>query len=106
MAKVMLKRVGILSVAKWQCFLSLLFGFITGIIFGAYAYMVTGLTVPQVLIIYLILFPIAYGVIGFVSSLIGGVIYNSLAGTVGGMLMEFEEVPTEKPLPPPPPSFQ
>ena len=38
----------------------------------------------------IIVFPIFYGVIGFLSSLIGAWLYNVLAGMVGGVRIEVE----------------
>jgi hypothetical protein len=34
--------------------------------------------------------PIIYGIIGFLSGLIGGALYNFFAGMVGGIVVEFD----------------
>ena len=38
----------------------------------------------------IILFPIAYGIMGFIGGLITAVLYNILAGFVGGIEMELQ----------------
>jgi len=37
-----------------------------------------------------IVFPICYGLIGFVASLLGAWLYNGLAGTVGGIQVDVQ----------------
>jgi hypothetical protein len=102
MAKMMLKRVGVLSVAKWQTLIGVFSGIFIGI-FYSYSY---GQGQASRILYYLVSSPVIYGIVTFLSTVICGHIYNALAGTLGGMLLEFEEVATETPLPPSPPSFQ
>lgn len=53
-----------------------------------------------------IFMPLLYAVIGFVSGLIGAVIYNFLAGRVGGMRWEVEVQQQQSPPPAyPPPAY-
>ncbi len=46
--------------------------------------------------------PIFYGVLGFIMGAIGALIYNGVAGIVGGMKFELEGVQQEYAPPPPP----
>jgi len=102
MAKVVFKKVGILSVAKWQ----ILAGFVTGLFFGA-IYFTWGMLVNRgeglkdYFIFYLILAPLLYALASFLGSLIWGAIYNTFAKTFGGATFEIEEIGKEVKPPPP-----
>ena len=39
----------------------------------------------------IIIFPIMYGILGFISGLVGAIIYNAVAGTIGGVKIQFED---------------
>jgi hypothetical protein len=97
MKKLRLKRIGILSVAKWQGLLWSVGGFFMGVLYG-YSY--SGGR-PGVILYYLISSTIIYGLIGFLATAICGLIYNATAGTVSGIQLEFEDEATSR-LPPPP----
>jgi hypothetical protein len=47
--------------------------------------------------------PLVYGVMGFVMGAIGALIYNAVAGIIGGVKFELEGVQQEYAPPPPPP---
>jgi hypothetical protein len=49
----------------------------------------------------IIFFPILYGVLGFIGSLIGAGIYNLLAAMVGGVEIELVDKPGSVPVSPP-----
>lgn len=102
MAKVMLKRVGILSVAKWQALLMFLFGMLSGLYQTLY-YIYSDRSNIRYAGFFLLITPVATGIMGFVASVVGGLIYNALAGSVGGMVLYLEDTETEF-LPPPPPT--
>jgi hypothetical protein len=106
MAKVQVKRVGVLSYAKITAVTMTVFGLIIGVIYGL-IFMVlggaimasggrdTGAAGASTLVIGLVMmiaFPIIYGIIGFVAGAIGGVVYNVASGFVGGIELELENV--------------
>lgn len=41
----------------------------------------------------IVFFPIVYGVIGFLAGVIGGLLYNVIAGLVGGIRLEVDSAP-------------
>ena len=92
------KRVGPLSVAKNAAVLYAIFGLIAGAIFslaaaagafasdsGAGAGIFGMLGVGSIIIL-----PIFYGCLGFVGGLISSVLYNVIAGMVGGIQLDVE----------------
>ena len=46
--------------------------------------------------------PITYGLLGFIGGAIGGLIYNALAGIVGGIKIDLEGAMHSAYVPPPP----
>jgi hypothetical protein len=102
MAKVMLKRVGILSVAKWQALLMFLFGLLSGL-YQWVVLLISHQSDRHYAIAYVVVYPIAWAIMAFVAAALGGLIYNALAGSVGGMVLYLEDTETEF-LPPPPPT--
>ncbi|MDQ3649389.1 MAG: hypothetical protein M3458_03740 [Acidobacteriota bacterium] len=114
MAKMVVKRIGILSAAKISGItgagIGLIFGLIYGLILmtvgaammtqnegamGAGVGIVGGLAM-------IILIPAFYGAFGFIFGAIYAVIYNIAAGFVGGMEMELESAEQGYLAPPPP----
>jgi len=53
-------------------------------------------------IIMMIALPIMYGLFGFIGGTIGALIYNVMAGIIGGVKFELEGVKQEYAPPPPP----
>ncbi|HKV35156.1 MAG TPA: hypothetical protein VJP89_12555, partial [Pyrinomonadaceae bacterium] len=53
-------------------------------------------------ILIMIAVPIFYGVLGFIMGVIGALVYNALAGTIGGVKFDLEGVQQEYAPPPPP----
>lgn len=104
MARTVLRRVGVLSLAKvtcaWYGALGLVFGGIVALfsLFGAAigagaeesAAPLMGVLFGVGAVVFL---PILYAVLGFLGGLIGGLIYNALAGFVGGVELELGELP-------------
>ena len=93
------KRIGPMSLARISGILYALIGFMLGCIFsiasvaGGFPHggpedapggMMFGAAAVFVL-------PIAYGFLGFISSLVGAAIYNALAGFIGGVEIEVGE---------------
>jgi hypothetical protein len=98
-----IKKVGVLSLAKVQGLLGAIMGLIVGILFGL-MFGLMGLTAGSgeeaafgllfgagFGILGLIMFPIIYGVLGFISGLILASLYNIVASWVGGLEIELEE---------------
>lgn len=116
MAEMMIKRVGVLSVAKIYGMLTTVFGLIIGVIYGL-SLIVLGafmssmsssgqgaMGAPPIIMgfVAMIAFPIIYGIIGFIAGAIGSLIYNVAAGIVGGVELELEPTTPSYGAPPPP----
>lgn len=110
MQKMMIKRVGVLSVAKIQAMIMLVFGLIIGVFYGlilmtfgamfssmgagargsgeaAGGVFIAGLMA-------MIFVPIVYGIIGFIAGALGAFVYNTAVKFVGGVEIEMEAVAT------------
>jgi len=96
----MLKRVGILSVAKWQTFLGFLSGLFAGVAYAGWYFVYYRTLSAGIVSWYLLATPILYGVVTFLATVIGGVVYNSLAESLGGMVLEFDNPRDEYDQPP------
>lgn len=95
---VVLKRLGVLSVAKLQALTMAVFGLLIGLIYafigiiasaiggGAEAALGIGLSLLAIIFV-----PIIYGIFGFIVGAIGAFVYNLFAGWVGGIEMEFSQ---------------
>jgi len=90
------KKFGILSVANISALLYAIFGLIAGLfiallsaLFSAVGEDFTPLTFGLGFFS-IIVFPIAYGVIGFIGGVIGAALYNLIARWVGGIQVELE----------------
>ena len=96
--KIVVRRIGVLSLAKMMGALDALLGLIIGAFVSLFA--VLGAALLQSAggsMLFgagaIIVFPILYGIIGFITGLICGALYNLLAGAVGGI--EIEGVQTQ-----------
>jgi hypothetical protein len=122
MANVIVKRVGVLSLAKIQAVIMAVFGLIIGLFYGlllgAMSAMMPsgrdGAAMGGIGILSVFIFPIIYAVLGFIAGAIGALIYNFAAGFIGGIEMEIEDatpnygMPPHQygaPPPPPPPTY-
>jgi hypothetical protein len=125
MAKVQIKRVGVLSLAKIYAVTMAAFGVIIGVIYGLIFMVVGGAMMAGggrnsgsagasslvIGLVMMVAIPVIYGVIGFIAGALGGVIYNVASGSVGGIELELENMDggySEPPQPqwgtqPPPP---
>ena len=84
------KRIGVLSLAKILGILYAIFGLIVGALFALLPLFgfnadETGLSFGTASII---IFPILYGIMGFVGGLITAFFYNLIVGKVGGLEVE------------------
>ena len=98
--KVTLQRIGLASFAKWQTFGFFILGIFAGIVYTT-SFAITGQISGIVIVWYFLLTPLMYAIVGLISSLILGVIYNSTAARIGGV--EFDIAPKHFPAPPRPP---
>jgi len=109
MAQMVIKNVGVLSVAKVQGLvmagIGLIFGIIYGLIFilfGAAMMAANGSGRGGVIgaggsvlagLIFMVVIPIFYGILGFVIGAITGLVYNVASKYVGGIELEMEPAP-------------
>ena len=87
---VIIKKFGVLSVAKIYALLCGVMGLIVGI-FST----ILGTALGEDLAIFgaagIIIFPIIYGVLGFVAGAVGAWLYNLIAGWVGGVEVKLKK---------------
>ena len=116
MAEMTIRRFGVISVAKMYGLLMFLFGLIFGVIYGLILIVfgaaistlgrdaaAGGVSTVVMGVAMMIALPLIYGVMGFVMGAIGALIYNAVAGIIGGIKFELEGVQQEYAPPPPPP---
>ena len=117
MAEMTIRRFGVLSVAKMYGLLMFLFGLIFGVIYGLVLIVfgaaisamgpsseatAGGVSTVVMGLGMMIGLPLFYGVLGFIMGAIGALIYNAVAGIIGGVKFELEGVREEYAPPPPP----
>jgi hypothetical protein len=90
-----LKRLGVLFLAKLQALVMAFVGLIAGILYafgGAIYELLTGTLNSGTALAFgaLIGMPIVFGAFGFIAGAIGAVLYNLVAGWVGGIETDFE----------------
>ena len=117
MAEMTIRRFGVLSVAKMYGLLLFLFGLIFGVIYGLILIVfgaaisamgpsrdaaAGGIGTVAMGIGVMIGLPLFYGILGFIMGAIGALIYNAVAGIIGGVKFELEGVQDEYAPPPPP----
>jgi len=117
MAEMMVRRIGVLSLAKMQALLMFVIGLILGVLYGV-IFMIFGAAIMAstrgqegalgggistivVGLVMMIGIPIFYGVLGFIVGLISGFVYNLAAGVVGGIKLDLEATTTGYAPPPP-----
>jgi len=118
MAEMTIRRFGVISVAKMYGLLMFIFGLVFGVIYGLILIVfgaaisalgpggdatAGGVSTVVMGIAMMIGLPIFYGVLGFIMGTIGALIYNAVAGIIGGIKFELEGVQQEYAPPPPPP---
>lgn len=91
--KVIVKKMGVMSVAKVQAllmaFMGLIFGLLFGLIGGAIG---SAFGVPAFGggFSMIIIMPIMYGIFGFIFGAIGAALYNMVSKWIGGIEMDLE----------------
>jgi len=117
MAEMTIRRFSVFSVAKIQGLLAFVIGLLIGIMYGLFFMILGGFMsslaprgdsqalggVSSVVVglIFMIVIPVFYGILGFIGGLIAALVYNLAAGVVGGVRFELEGV--AQPYAPPPP---
>ena len=119
MAKVQIKRMGVLSCAKIYSITLAAMGLIVGVIYGLIFMVVGGAMMAGggrdsgmaggssivIGLVMMIAIPIFYGIIGFIAGIIGALVYNIAAGVVGGLELELENMDTGTSYAPPAPNW-
>jgi hypothetical protein len=117
MAEMTIRRFGVLSVAKMYALLMFIFGLIFGVVYGLILIvfgaavstmagrdgLAGGVSTVVMGIAMMIGLPLFYGVLGFIMGAIAALIYNAVAGIIGGVKFELEGVQGDYAPPPPPP---
>jgi len=117
MAEMTIRRFGVFSVAKMYGLLLFVFGILIGVIYGL-MFIGLGLSMSGLEgaegagfgalggvamgVLFMIGVPIMYGVFGFIGGAIGALVYNAMAGIIGGVKFDLEGVAQEYAPPPPP----
>lgn len=122
MARVMIKRVGVLSLAKIQAVVMAAIGVFVGVIyalmmltFGAVMMSQAGNSGIGAMaggvaggLLMIVIIPVFYAVLGFITGAISAFIYNLAAGVIGGLELELSDMnaPAGFAAAPPPPPGQ
>ena len=112
MAKMQIKRVGVLSYAKISAVVMTGIALVIAIPLGLIMMIIGAAALTQdgaaggvgigMGLAYMVILPIMYGVMGFIFGAVGALIYNVAAGFVGGIELELESAEVEYAAPPPP----
>ena len=101
-----LKKIGILSAGLISGIIYAAFGLLIGLFFAAFGGIVASLAEEGAGGILgfgafsIIIFPIMYGVMGFIAGIISALLYNLAAKWTGGLEMEFTQSMTPQPTSP------
>ena len=99
-----LKSIGVLSAAKIVGVMYAVMGLLTGLMMAAIFSMIPSMAsasdpsmnqmpswiAPMFGVGSIVILPIMYGIMGFIGGAIGAVIYNALAGMIGGLVLNLE----------------
>ena len=96
--EVVVKKIGVLSAAKMYGAIAAAFGILIGCMFAVAGMIGAGFAPEEGSALFgamfgvgaIILLPLIYGVMGFVSGAIGAALYNLFAAMVGGVSLELE----------------
>lgn len=116
MAEMTIRRFGVLSVAKMNAIIWFIFGLIVGVLYGLF-FIIFGAAMSSFApegggmgatesvvagVIFMVAMPMIYGLMGLVAGAVGALVYNALAGLIGGIKFEIEGVQQTYAPPPPP----
>ncbi len=90
-----LKRIGIFSFAKIAALAGAIVGLVAGIVFALIAGIAGSITgMPfwfrSLGMLAIVIFPIAYGIVGFIWGAVIAAIYNAASHFAGGVILELE----------------
>lgn len=95
---VVVRRIGVVSVGKVYGAISAAIGLLIGIAFALASMVGAGLSGDDGAMFgavfgvgAIVLFPLIYGVMGFLGGMLGAALYNVFAGAVGGVSVELTE---------------
>jgi hypothetical protein len=95
---VVVRRIGVVSVGKIYGAISAAIGLLVGMAFAIASTVGAGLSGDEGAVFgaffgfgAIVLFPIVYGVMGFLGGMLGAALYNVFAGAVGGVSVELTE---------------
>lgn len=93
--KIKIKKIDAMSVGKIMGLLYAIIGFIIGAFFSLFAVLRSmapgeGIVNAMFGILAIVFLPLFYGVLGFVGGIITAWLYNVLAGSIGGVILEIE----------------
>ena len=97
-----IRRINVASLAKWVTFSFLVLGVFAGIIYTT-SFALRQQISPIVMLWYFVLTPFLYAVVGLISSIIIGTIYNRVADKMGGIVVAANIGMENYSVPPPPP---
>ena len=116
MAEMTIRRFGVFSVAKMSAIIWFIFGLIVGVLYGLF-FMIFGAALSSFApegqgmdatgsivagVFMMVVIPIIYGIMGLIAGAVGTLVYNILAGMIGGVKFEIEGVQQAYSPPPPP----
>jgi len=95
MRRLVLKRIGVLSLAKIYAVLMGVVGFVIGVVYTIMGSVLSAVTQQPGIgigmgVLGIIVMPVLYAVLGFISGAVGAWVYNLVAGWIGGLELEFE----------------
>jgi hypothetical protein len=102
MPRMRLKRVSVMGVATWHALYSFIFAIFLGIVYSTFAYLRAGNLATTTLLYYMLAIPLVYTPLGFIAYALVALIYNSLAKTTHGIILELDHDHHDPPSPPPP----
>jgi high-affinity nickel permease len=93
---VILRKVGVLSLAKIETILMAIFGLILGLFYGiasSFVNLTESATSNSLVLGWwsVLVFPVLYAIIGFVAGAIGALLYNIISRWVGGVELDLRK---------------
>jgi len=94
MTRLVLKKIGVLSLAKIYTILMAIIGLVIGIVYAIIGLVISATTTEPGIgagigLVGIIITPVVYAIIGFISGAVGAWLYNLIARWIGGVELEF-----------------